>query len=333
MISLHLQKDDLKNIRFGYSPLTELATSFKVYAAGERQAMNRAWLDEATRTLHGIDLTYMRAMLGTPHYIADFVTPTPESPVRDFETALDEVRRTPPEIVRESAAMMIETHGDSETRRHFMVYPTDALDCLAQEMAMYWRAALAQHWERIRTVLDNDILFHARRQALEGVEAMFGGLAESVRYQYGALHILKSSLGKEVGQEHTLDGAGIQCVPAVFMSGHHGVMWMVAPHWRPLIMYGARGAGLWYTRDQPEPEQALRAAFGDARAGLLAALQTPGHTTELAQRLSVTSGAVSQQLSKLAEAGLVDSHRSGYRVYYRLSERGEQLMALFMQSA
>jgi DNA-binding transcriptional ArsR family regulator len=333
MISLYLEKDDLKNIRFAYSPLTELVTSFKVFTHGERHGMHRGWLDEAERALHGIDLPYMRAMMGTHRYIADFVTPTPEAPVRDFEIALEEVRQTPPEIVRESASIMIETHGDSEARQHFMVYPTDALDCLAQEMSLYWRATLAQHWDRIRTVLDNDILFHARRQALEGTETMFSGLSDGFRYQQGALQIVKEFSCHQIAHAHSLEGEGIQFVPAVFMNGGHGVMWMVAPHWRPLILYGARGAGLWYRRDQPEPEQALRAAFGDARAGLLAALQRPGHTTELAQRLCVTSGAVSQQLSKLAEAGLVNSHRSGYRVYYRLSERGEQLMALFMQSA
>jgi DNA-binding MarR family transcriptional regulator len=49
----------------------------------------------------------------------------------------------------------------------------------------------------------------------------------------------------------------------------------------------------------------------------------------MAHRLSLTSGAISQQLDRLKRAGLVESHRSGKRVYYRLTRRGEDLIALF----
>ncbi|MDX2138446.1 MAG: winged helix-turn-helix domain-containing protein [Chloroflexota bacterium] len=127
--------------------------------------------------------------------------------------------------------------------------------------------------------------------------------------------------------DDTLHGHGLQFVPSVFKNNH--VSWQTVPEYLPMIIYGARGGGLWYQQVQPEPEATLRAAFGDARAALLAALTMPAHTAELAQRLGVTSGAVSQQLAKLSDAGLIESHRSSYRVFYRLSERGEKLMALF----
>jgi DNA-binding transcriptional ArsR family regulator len=65
------------------------------------------------------------------------------------------------------------------------------------------------------------------------------------------------------------------------------------------------------------------------RASLLAILREPTPTSGLARQLGVTAGAVSQQLSRLMDAGLLDAHRSGYRVYYRLSERGHKLMDLF----
>lgn len=76
-------------------------------------------------------------------------------------------------------------------------------------------------------------------------------------------------------------------------------------------------------------QTALRAAFGDMRAILLEALREPTPTSALARTLGVTAGAVSQQLSRLMDAGLLDAHRSGYRVYYRLSDRGQKLMDLF----
>jgi DNA-binding MarR family transcriptional regulator len=55
----------------------------------------------------------------------------------------------------------------------------------------------------------------------------------------------------------------------------------------------------------------------------------PMNTGEIAQRLQITAGAASQHLSRLNQAGLVEPHRSGKRVYYHLTSRGEKLLALF----
>ena len=103
------------------------------------------------------------------------------------------------------------------------------------------------------------------------------------------------------------------------------------PHWLPMLIYGARGGGLWYREEVPDPEEPLTLTLGAAKAKLLLTLKQPAHTAELAQKLSVTAGAVSQQLGRLHEAGLVESHRSSSRVYYRLTARGEKLIAVFAE--
>ena len=95
------------------------------------------------------------------------------------------------------------------------------------------------------------------------------------------------------------------------------------------MTYSARGSGNWFSEILPDPEEQLRVVLGDAPARLLIALCEPDHTSNLAKRLYLTAGAVSQQLKRLHHAGLVESHRSGYKVYYRLSERGLKLLALF----
>jgi DNA-binding transcriptional ArsR family regulator len=69
--------------------------------------------------------------------------------------------------------------------------------------------------------------------------------------------------------------------------------------------------------------------LGAGKARLILALDSPLSTGELAHKLAVTAGAVSQQLGKLHQAGLVESHRSGKHVFYRLSERGHKLVDLF----
>ena len=56
--------------------------------------------------------------------------------------------------------------------------------------------------------------------------------------------------------------------------------------------------------------------LGATRAMLLTALTSPASTTELARRLRLSPGAVSQQLTALRAAGLVTARRSGRYVLY-----------------
>ena len=58
-------------------------------------------------------------------------------------------------------------------------------------------------------------------------------------------------------------------------------------------------------------------------------LPVPRTTTELAHQLRLSPAAVSAHLSRLKEAELVEPHRSGKRVYYRLSYAGESLLGIF----
>src|SRR5215207_5783427 len=72
------------------------------------------------------------------------------------------------------------------------------------------------------------------------------------------------------------------------------------------------------------------AALGESRASVLKGLlTTPTTTTELARQLGLAPAAVSAHLSRLKAAGLVEPHRSGKRVYYRLSCAGESLLGIF----
>ena len=86
-------------------------------------------------------------------------------------------------------------------------------------------------------------------------------------------------------------------------------------------------ATLWDT-DRAPAEGVLDELVGDTRAAILRALEIPMTTTEVASRLGVTPGAVSQQLAMLRRAGVVDAHRSGRGVYSELTPLGTSLLAL-----
>ncbi len=81
--------------------------------------------------------------------------------------------------------------------------------------------------------------------------------------------------------------------------------------------------------EPPQMGEPLRAALGRGRASVLKSLVVPSTTTELARVLGASPGSVSQHLSRLRRAGLVEPHRVGRRVYYRLSSSGESLLGVF----
>ena len=327
MHKVHLQSSDLENIRFTYSPLVQLVTSYHALYQNLPAATLDVWVEDARHALHGMELVYLNALIAQCSYIADFITPTPPTAENNIEEGLALIAATSTEIIRDNVLRVIDYDGENEIRRHYLAQPREAIDCLLQELRLYWQHTLARHWPRMQTVLENDVLYHARQMALHGIDSMFSDLSEKISYENGVV-LLKKHEKRNQKKEWFLEGQGLYLVPMAIYP--EGMLYQIAPHWHPMIMYGARGAGLWFQSHLPEPDKALRVALGTGRARVLVALQSPAHTGELALRLNLTSGAISQHLRRLHQAGLVESHRSSHRVYYRLSQRGEKLVGLFV---
>jgi DNA-binding transcriptional ArsR family regulator len=82
---------------------------------------------------------------------------------------------------------------------------------------------------------------------------------------------------------------------------------------------------LWVDR-KVTPSAALVGVFGATRARLLAELENPASTTDLAGRTGLTPGGVNQHLTALKAAGLVSSHRVGRFVLYARTAVAEHLL-------
>jgi len=80
------------------------------------------------------------------------------------------------------------------------------------------------------------------------------------------------------------------------------------------------------------PRSALEAALSPGRASVLKGCLTPRTTTDLARELGLSPAAVSAHLSRLKVAGLIERHRSGRKVFYRLGDAGESLLEIFGES-
>ena len=317
MIRWRFTPDDVARIRFAFSPLNELVLSLIVLRAPARHSLHLPWVRATRPHLSDLDLSEVFALVPLRGDTADFLTPPPTSPLPDFSAELELVRRTPPdrvvaeldEIHQLAAPIADRIRGDPEA----------AISRIADTLHAYWDIALAEHWPLIHALLEADVLWRARRLATGGARALFEDLHETITWHGEWL-----SATDPHDHSGALSGEGLLLTPCTM--AWPTVRKMIEPY-QPTITYPPRGiATLWETGPAPTPH-ALAALIGRSRAAMLIALVEPISTTTLAQRLSITTGAVSQHLSVLLDCGLVTRSRVGRSVLYRRTRSGDTLAA------
>ncbi len=317
MLTIELTPHDLSNVRFAFSPLWELAASKWALMNPSLFAVHLQWINEANLALEDTSMPYFSSLITVEGHFANFLVPRPQTPRPTFAAELQRLRQTTSEQI---AADLDQLDATDPAIKHFGSDPTAALTELCAELERYWQLTLAHHWPRIQAVLESDVIYRARQLAIEGPEVLFNDLHHAVHYADNQLKI-------ETRHEGHLkpDGDGLMLIPLVFMWNDFTVPETDA---YPTISYGVRGGGLW-RQTVEEQGTALAAAMGAGRAQVLQQLETPRNTGELAERLGVTAGNISSHIARLREAGLVESQQTGKWVFHRLTQRGEQLMALF----
>ncbi|MET8699216.1 DUF5937 family protein [Kitasatospora sp. NPDC004723] len=321
MLDLAFSVRDLARTRFALSPLWEVVASVRVLKHPAEHPLHRPWTDQARRRLAASELDWrLLADLvpDPPRSIPVFIAPPPTTSVADLGLELAVLRATPPEKVR--SGLSGQRAPRSERIDRLRGDPRRGLGELAELVESYWEIALAPHWPRMRSLLEGDVLHRARLFAEHGADQLLGDLASDVAWDEDTLY---------VGHHHVrgsrqLGGRGLLLVPSVFVWPR--VFSVVSPNWQPTLRYPPRGVATLWERRSAVP-QALAAVIGRSRARLLAGLDTPASTTDLAHRTGITAGGVSQHLTALRTAGLVDAHRSGRYVLYVRTEAAEVLVA------
>jgi DNA-binding transcriptional ArsR family regulator len=290
------------------------------------------WAARARRALPGTDLSALVAAMCVEGRCPDFLTPPPDPSAPTFREELERLRATPPDVifeevealVREEKALFGLPREKERLLEVFLKDPEGSLARLVDALARYHELTIAPHLPRILEHLEGDAIRRGQALALGGVEALLSGLNPMADYAGGVLKLDKA-------HEAVIEPArrGITLVPCAFAWPRVEVL--VRPGYRPTLAYGPRGVAKLWTGSPPTPNgTALEAALSAGRAAVLKGLLlAPRTTTELARQLDLAPGAVSAHLSRLKAAGLVEPHRSGRRVYYRLSRAGESLLGIF----
>lgn len=315
MITIEFEPADVANVRFAISPLIELWQSVRALQNPATKALHLSWISDTRQRVP--DLSMLCALQPPLGCSPDFIHPPPATPLGDFEDELALMLSTPPDQVRLEVSQAHHPDSVPTALRLFIEQPDAAVAELSALLRSYWQLALAPHWERIRAVLQGDVLYRARQNADRGAQTLFADIDPTVRFTGHRLLI-----DKPWNRSVALNGRGLLFIPSAFVWPALAVI--DDEPWQPTMIYPARGSALLWEPVHAAPE-ALGALIGARRAAVLMSLDAPRSTTDLARRLGLRPGSVSQHLAVLRDAGLISRHRVGRLVLYGRSSRGESL--------
>jgi DNA-binding transcriptional ArsR family regulator len=188
---------------------------------------------------------------------------------------------------------------------------------VAAVMEEGWDRFVAPDWPRRRAVLERDIMHRA-------------GLLAAYGWKHAVANMTRNSewVGEDAIRfshqdwpDRWISDDGLIFVP----QSAGGGWWTCERPPQYALVYPARGTAV----QAAEPaNDALSALLGPGRARVARELARQATSTQLAQVLDVSLGTVSTHLAVLRDADIVVGTRVGRSVVYRLTDRGDQLVAL-----
>ncbi|MFC3235707.1 ArsR family transcriptional regulator [Streptomyces nitrosporeus] len=320
MIRFRLGLADLAATSFAYSPLQETVLSLRIWGPHSPRMPHMKNAFANTRpAFEQLDHELLTALVARRRYwVPDLLTPRPAVPAPDIRAELAALRATDPALLGPGLEQTFAPLGEPVPPRLAagLHDPAGLLADIADALESYWNVCLLPLWPRLRSLLETDLAHRARILAEHGAGLLFTGISERLTWQNGILSIHRRGPWASTTDDIPIDGRRLLLTPSCFVDGVSTMLGRDAP---PHIVYTTRGTALLTERHEPTTPHALECLLGRPRARLLALLAEPATTTELAHRLNVTPAAVSQHLSALAAARLLDRTRHGRHVHHRHS--------------
>ena len=315
-VEIRLSAAEVARVRLAVSPLAETVLGVRAVLGVGGHEVHRPWMREAEPVLAAEpESPLLRTLL--EGCLPSFLFPVPVERLPTFETELAVLRATDPAYVAaECAAALGPRAGD-------LPGPAELLERVADALARCHARLVAPHWGRMQAVLEVDLGRRAVALVDGGVETLFAQLHSDVVWREGELVVHGR---RRSGAVWTVEasGHGLVLMPSVF--GWPDVIVDYSPRTAASIRYPVSGVGLLWEQPRPTPA-GLTAVLGRTRAALLAELGEPLSTPDLAARLGVTAGAVSQHLGALRAAGLVTTRRTGRTAVHLRTRTGTALTA------
>jgi DNA-binding transcriptional ArsR family regulator len=326
VIELEFTPEDYRRIRFAFSPIAEAVTSLRALSAPN--GLHRPWLSAVSRRLDGVDMDLLTALVRPTGYIPDFISPPLPGRTASFETSLAQIAETDLGIVfaelEHLAQHKVAQQGPgrsqrAELMRELLAHPQRAVGRTVEALSLYWQAALQPHWPRMHALLQADLAYRLDELAAGGVTQLFRTLHPSVAMQGDLLTIVKYYNGHA-----QLRQRGLLLIPCAFV--WPDVLVSTADP-LPTLTYSPRGLGRLWESAPDTSTSPLADVVGRTRAAILALLELPMSTTQLAGQLDLAAPTLNVHLKSLQAAGILSSRRDGRAVLYRRTTLGDLLLA------
>jgi DNA-binding transcriptional ArsR family regulator len=300
----------LASSRFAVARLSEALDGLRALSDPRQNQHLRSWVRWARPRLRGLDLSLLDALVRTGGYAPDFLTPPPAPSQRPLEAELADVRATPADRVHMELELAF--RGRPLPARVNVALADGEqvfLMRVAEALVRFWYAAMEPWWPATRAVLEDDIAYRGRLLTRHGAAVALGQMDRTMRWEDSCLEIAAPTT---VDADWASDGVILS--PSLF--GGPRVYYILQPWNQTVIFYPARNV---LNDRAPWPNDEGRGTIeliGHTRAMILAQLDQPRSTTELAARLGLSPSTVSHHLGVLHRAGLLDRSRDGREVLY-----------------
>jgi DNA-binding transcriptional ArsR family regulator len=312
------------------SPMWELVTSLRSLMRSPRHPVHRRWRERVAPRIADLNLALLPALVDAP-ILPHFLQPPP-APKSTFESELAMIAALSASEIATELGWAFGRRDDPaagipQVLLPLLTQPATAIEQLVSELRGYWALALAGSWSRVEDFLLADVERAGKRvpfasaASISPAYTFAGSELDIANMHYAPISVPSTTEAWLIATVFSWPhDASIVC-------NEVGIAW---PTRAPMLPYAPRGlANLWDDGRLPGSD-ALASVIGPARARIMELLVRPTSTTEIANALAITPGGASQQLALLHNAGLVERSRERRHVYYRLSRRGGQLLALFM---
>jgi DNA-binding MarR family transcriptional regulator len=312
VIELRLSADDLTQLRFSVSPLSEAMASVAVLYCPASHPQYRKWVAATRARIRHLDQELLLAL------VPPCCGPRVSLPLGDADTSttvghqLQAVADCPPELMRAELELLWSGRPMPGAARRVIAEGPAGMHRIADLLESYWELAIAPYWPGIRAVIEAEVARGARRVAEGGVRALLADLHPYCDVTDGAIRLFSPDLRWEVDAA----GLSVRLIPSVFNWPHATVdTGMNGP---PSLLYGPNQIGSLWDADRIAADyEPLKDLLGRSRAAILYSVGSAKSTTELARDLQHSPATISAHLSTLLRCGLVTSWRSGRYVLYQ----------------
>ncbi|WP_371749856.1 helix-turn-helix domain-containing protein [Streptomyces sp. NBC_01283] len=322
MLTLRVDANTVSRTRLAPSPASESIAWLKLTAASGRHPVFGDPGPLARASLAHPDVALLADLLpqNGDTYRPDLLTPQPGTDTQHRDLIDEQIAH-----IEAAAQGDLETQVFTLTRTHWnrpLLATTRRIAesghmqrRLANGLARFWRDTLAEGWPALRSIIHQDIAHRATAIATHGVGRTLETLHPDMAWAGDAI-----TLAKPWNAEIDVTGRDLVLSPSVL--NWPDVTIQVDTPGQFVFYYPAQRIGA----DRDRRSGKIAQVVGNARATLLADLETARSTAELAARTGYTPGTVSYHLSALHRARLVTKVRDGRYVLYQRTAHAAGLL-------